>query len=464
MQLTFEQKKKLVNGWRTLPEVFLKSFFGIKVWSKQQEVLNALRDNKRVAVKSGNTVGKSCIAAGALLWYLSLNTDSIVITTAPTWMQVEDVLWREIAGMWSRRNNTIPLTGTITKTKLEIGDNWYAEGISTNEPERFLGRHSKRGKLMVIIDEAYGVPPEIWESISRLHPDKILAIGNPDSTEGQFYQCFLSPIWEKITISCQECVVWQNENGRIPGLVNQEWIDERREEWGVKSPLYQSSVLGEFPSEGTDALISIKWVDEARKRKNTEEEDALRIVAADVATKHGGAQTVIVYRVGHTIKEIQAKYQIPTTATAGIVKRYYQDKQADSVVVDSDGVGEGVSDILAEQRIGVYEFHGGYASKPIDKLRFRNLRTQFYWIVAKKFEKGLYDLSELPQKEFEQLKSQLCSVKVRPPDSQGRMQIETKEDMLARQVKSPDMADAMVYSEFAFFSGAMSEIKSYSYR
>lgn len=170
------------------------------------------------------------------------------------------------------------------------------------------------------------------------------------------------------------------------------------------------------------------------------------------------------YRYGHTVASIDAFQNIPTTMAAVNIQHKYERKQAESIVIDSDGVGEGVGDILTQKKIGHYEFHGGYASKAMDSHRFKNLRSQFYWVIAKKFEKNLYDLTKLPQHIFDKLKNQLTSIKVRPPDGQGRIQIETKEDMKKRSLPSPDLADSLMMSEYAFFMGRQGDLKPYRYR
>ena len=74
--------------------------------------------------------------------------------------------------------------------------------------------------------------------------------------------------------------------------------------------------------------------------------------------------------------------------TAQNIQHKYEIKQADTIVIDSDGVGEGVADIVESKKLGVQEFHGGYNSKATESNKFKNLRTQFYWLVAKKFEKS----------------------------------------------------------------------------
>lgn len=430
------------------------------MWSKQIEIFNAVRDYSKVAVRSGNTIGKSRITAEIALWFLLTNYPSKVITTAPTFNQVENILWKEIATLYNKAR--YPIGGKILDTRLDMNDEWFALGISTDEVNRFQGFHSPH--LMVLVDEALGVSPIIWEAIEGLHPEKVLAIGNPLEASGNFWNCFNSPLWKKISASCEECVEWQKVNEVIPGLVTRQWIEERRDEWGAKSSLFQARVLGEFPTEGTDLLIQPKWVEDARSRDLEQEEDEVKIVASDVATKHGGNYTVIVERTGHDFENLKTYQGLTAPMTAQKIKHTYEMNHADTLVIDSDGFGEGIADILVDQRIGVQEFHGGYASKAIDSTRFRNLRTQFYWITAKKFEKGLYSLKKLGQKEYELLKMQLCCIKAKPPDATGRLQIETKEDLMARGIASPDLADAVVYSEYGFWMGRMGEIKPVCYR
>lgn len=423
--------------------------------------MTAIRDYPRVAVKSGNTVGKSRVASEIIMWFLISHYPSKVIITAPTFNQIENILWKEIAKLYN--HSAIPIGGELLKTELKLNEEWFAIGISTDEVNRFQGFHSPH--LLVIVDEALGVPPMIWEAIDGLHPSKILAIGNPLIPEGNFFNCFSSPLWHKIQISCQECVDWQNRNGVIPGLVTQQWINERKEEWGGGSPLYQARVLGEFPTEGTNVLISMKWVDRARDIEIDEPEDALKIIPNDVASKHGQSENVIGYRIGHTLMEVDIYHQIPIPMTAQKVKQKFEMKKANTIVIDSDGMGEGVGDILEQYKgLNPLEFHGGYSSKAQDSMRFHNLRTQFYFIVAKKFEKGLYSLKYLPQHIFEKLKSQLCSIRVKKPDGQGRFQIETKEDMMARGLLSPDLADMFMMGEYGYYMGKMGDLQGTSYR
>ena len=463
--LTIEQQQDIVKKWRESPIVRHYSFSDKRLWAKQEEVLWAIRKHKRVAVKSCNSAGKTFVAADVALDWLLTRPRSIVVTTAPTFHQVETVLWREIRHACF--SSKIPIGATPNLTELKFNDKWYAVGISTDNPVNFQGKHSETGNLLVILDEASGITREMWDIIEALLPAGILAIGNPLDSSCPFAECFTSDLWHKITISAQDAVDWQDKNGKIPGLVTREWMNEMASLHGKNSPWYRSHVDGEFPEEDEYALIKKEWVQRARKGldddgmllEDEDEDSVTRIVPCDVATKHGDNLMVIGYRYGHTIERIKGYARINGTQTRDEIALMYSTKHANIAVTDSDGVGENMAELLQEVHVPCLEFHGGYGAKAIDGTKFRNLRSQFYWIVAKKFEKGLYNLKHLDDKSYELLLGQLCSIRVKAPDALGRFQIETKEDMMARQIKSPDYADTLMMSEFGYYMHKYSEFK-----
>lgn len=216
-----------------------------------------------------------------------------------------------------------------------------------------------------------------------------------------------------------------------------------------------------------DAVFSPIWFERCRKvEDDSDEEYDTKTVASDVATKRGDNFTVVGYRVGNTPRDVKQWKNLATTQTALEIKKMWETYKPDSVVVDSDGFGEGVADVLASTKIGVTEFHGGYSVDAIDKRRFKNLRTQFYVITARKLEKGMICLKHLPQDIYEKMKAQACSIKYRKPDPLMRYQIESKEDMRARGIMSPDLIDWLVYSEYGIFMGKKGDMVSqgYAYR
>lgn len=467
--LTLEQAQDIVSKWRASPIVRHYSFSDKRLWAKQEEVLWAVRKHKRVAVKSCNSAGKTFVAADVALDWLLTRPKSIVVTTAPTFHQVETILWREIRHACF--SSKIPIGATPNLTELKFNDKWYAIGISTDNPVNFQGKHSETGNLLVILDEASGITKEIWDIIEALLPAGILAIGNPLEANCPFAECFQSNLWHKITISAQDAVDWQDKNGKIPGLVTREWMNEMHQLHGKNSPWYRSHVDGEFPEEDEHALIHKEWVDRARKGLDCDglglddEDEALkvRIVGCDVATKHGENLTVIGYRYGHTIKDMAAYPRSTMTNTRDRLTDKYTKVEANVLVSDADGVGESLAELMAEVHVPCLEFHGGYGQKSLEQGKYRNLRSQFYWLVSKKFEKGLYNLKHLDDKSFEILRGQLCSIRVKAPDALGRFQIETKEELMARGIKSPDYADCFVMMEYAAFMHRQSEVRPMRY-
>lgn len=463
--LSLEQCKDIVAKWQSSPIIRHYSFSDKRLWGKQEEILWAMRKYPRIAVKSCNSGGKTFTAADAALDWLITRPNSIVVTTAPTFHQVETILWREIRhACFSAK---IPIGATPLNTELKFSDKWYAVGISTDNPVNFQGKHSDTGNLLVIGDEASGLMQEIGDIIEALLPKCVLLIGNPLEATGYFADCFQSHRWHKITISGPECVEWQNKNGKIPGLITAEWIKDMADLHGVRSAWYRTHVLGEFPEQDEFALIERQWVDRARKGLDSDgldiddenEDAAYKIISCDVASKHGENESVVGYRFGHTFKDIKAFRKQTQTYLRDQVTSSYNAVEANIVVFDSDGLGEPMAELMSEVHIPSLEFHGGYGQKAIEGQRYRNLRSQFYWMVAKKFEKGLYNLKHLPDKEFDILRGQLCSIRVKAPDALGRFQIETKEDMMARQIKSPDYADCFMMSEYAHFMRRMAELR-----
>jgi len=125
---------------------------GEQPWDKQKEIMLSVRDNPRTAVPSGFGVGKTWAAVRVALWFLYSLPHSLVITTAPTWRQVETILWAETRRQ--HQKSLRPLGGIVLQTQIKIADDWFALGLSTDEPERFQGFHS--AYLLLIFDEATG--------------------------------------------------------------------------------------------------------------------------------------------------------------------------------------------------------------------------------------------------------------------------------------------------------------------
>lgn len=440
--ITVEDLKLIFKRWREKPECFSLEVLGCTPWSKQLEIMNSVRDNRRTAVRSGHGVGKTHGSAEITLWFLECWPNSIVITTAPTFLQVEKILWGEIRELFTR--SKIPCGGQMLQTQIKISDKHYAIGISTDEGERMQGFHSDN--VLIIVDEAPGIDEEMYESIETLMTSsncKLLLIGNPTSSSGSFYNAFKDPLFNKIHISCLESPNVVADREVIKGLVSREWVDEKKVQWGEESSLYLSRVLGEFPEEGDDVLIPLIWVERAEQLAIEPEHYEHRVLSIDVA-RLGSNDTVFLPRIGNKVELIDGI--IPshqgkdTTQTIGKAVEIIYKFQPDVIIVDDVGIGGAIVDFLNFRFDNVYGFNAGGST--IDD-RFVNLKAEYYWKLKEKFRNGVISIPKNTR-----LSAELPSIKT-DYTPMGKILIRDKKvTSQGKGFNSPDFSDALMMSEF----------------
>ena len=436
------------SAWAADPVKFASVKLGAKPWSKQAEILEAVRDHSRVAVRSCNGSGKTYIAAHVVLWWLMCHTDAMVITTAPTEHQVRDILWREIRR--AHRGNSALIKGKLLRTSLELGDKHYALGLSTDTPERFQGFHE--GHILFVVDEASGVREGIFEAIEGSLTSagaKVLLLGNPTSLRGTFYEAFhrRRGLWKTIHISAFDTPNMQPGGAEIPSLVTPKWVADAEKNWGTDSYLYQVWVLGDFPTESEDTLIPLKLVELAVKRGVLEVEAGEASVASDAdeelievgvdVARFGSDKTAICVRRGNQVVMLESFARQDTMATAGQVVNISRKYSPVAIRIDEIGIGAGVIDRLKELKIphiqGV-----NVARRAGNPEHFSNLRAEFFDGLRERFQDERISIPGDAE-----LISQLASIRY-SFSSSGQMRIEDKDDLRVRGERSPDLADALM--------------------
>ena len=427
---------------------FATEVLGVELWSKQKEILQMLANHPRVAIRSGFDVGKTFTAAVGALSFLYLNPPSKVITTAPTARQVFSILWSEINTRFY--NAKFPLGGECLTTQLKIDSDWFAIGFTAEKynQEAFQGYHAEN--LLLIFDEAPGVHSTIWAAAEGLMASKnakFLAIGNPISSTDDFGRCFKSPFWQKIHISCFDSpnIIGEKE---IAGLVTQKWIDERKEDWGEDSPLWQSRVLGNFPEDVEGTLISLSKMQEAVAKEV--EPTGKSYKGVDIA-RYGEDSTVIIdISDNNVIKAVEELKKQDTMAVAGKIVATNRELKADAIGIDIIGIGGGVYDRLREQGLPVIAVNVAEASR--DKTKFASLRDELWWDMRELFVKG-----EISIQDKGRLVADLSDIRY-SFTSKGQIKVESKEDMRRRGKRSPDFADALA---IALYTKRQTAIKDF---
>ncbi len=438
--------------YRSDPARFAREVLGTEWWSSQRKIANAVARNRRTVVKSANGVGKTFLAADLALWYLYTHRPSVVITTAPTWRQVRNLLWEEIrrrvAGSRKR------LGGKLLTTRLTLAEGWFAIGMATDDAVRFQGFHCEN--LLIILDEASGIDDRIWDAVEGVavgKDNRVLAIGNPLEANGRFYKLFRARSgWSKHTISAFDHPNVVSGQSKIPGAVTRESVAERIAEWcepaesaatpeafefdgvwHVPNEIFKARVLGQFPSASDTSLIPLKWVEDAVARTL----DAVGPIhaAVDVA-RFGRDSTVIGVRQGPVLLEMIELNGFDTMEVTGRLVQACYRWSPDRVAVDSIGIGSGVVDRLIE--LGIRGVEPVNVALPAhDPERFANRRAEVYWGLRERLRTG--DISLQPSETLAEQLSSLCY----GVDSRGRIRIESKDSMRRRGIASPDHADML---------------------
>lgn len=440
--------------WKMEPAQWVSDRAGAFVWSTQREIMESVRDNRYTAVPSCHGPGKSWTAAQIVAWWLDVHPPgrAFAVTTAPTFPQVEAILWREIRATHKRAE--LPGRTTLDcKWYMGEGDDAlvaYGRKPADYDQSAFQGIHARY--VLIVVDEAGGVPRSLFDAVDSLATNefaRVLAIGNPDDPTSHFATiCKPGSGWNVIRISAFETPNFTGEE--IPedlkhDLVGPTWVEERRKRWGEGSPLWQSKVLGQFPDITDDTLILPKWVEAAHQRwregtnKMKHRQTGPWSFGVDVA-RFGADETVIYLREGGQAWLVHSGHKDDTMKTSGHVARLVREHYARPVAfIDDVGVGGGVVDRLREQNFPVIGYNGG--SAPVDKERFKDSRSEQYWNLRERLEKGEIDIDPAD----DDLASQLLSLKYEV-DSRGRIKVESKDDMRKRGLPSPDRADALMYA------------------
>lgn len=402
----------------------------------------------RIAVASGRGIGKSALVAWLIIWFLATRIGSTVVVSANSETQLRSITWGELTKWVTMAINSHWWEMSATKMApakwlcdlverdLKKGTRyWGAEGKlwSEENPDSFAGAHNHDG-MMVVFDEASGIPDSIWSVANGYFTEPIqdrywFAFSNPRRNSGYFFECFHSKqdFWQTEQIDSREVEgVDQNEYKNIIA------------EYGEDSYQARVEVYGQFPQSDEDQFIATNLIEDAVKRPRYKDPTAPIVIGVDPA-RGGNDSTVIAVRQGRDLIALKRYKDQDTMAVVGLVIDAIQEYQPVLTVIDEGGLGYGILDRLTEQRYKVKGVNFGWkSSKPA---MYKNKRAEM-WGDMRDWMKT----ASIPNDK--RLKTALGSPKMLR-DSSGAMQLEGKKEMKARGLASPDEADAIAVT-FAY--------------
>lgn len=418
----------------------VREVFGKEPMPYQIEVMEqAASGTRQISIRSGHGVGKTATLAWLIVWFMLTRYPQKTVCTAPTTGQLYDALMAETRGWIQELPEQLQLLFDVGAESIELKSAPDKSFVSfrtsrPETPEALQGVHSDN--VLLIVDEASGIHEKVFEaargSMSGHSAITILA-GNPVRGSGLFFDTHRKPEvmkrWYRIHVSCLDTP-----------LVSKNYAQEMAEQYGEESNVYRVRVLGDFPAADDDTVIPLELA-EAALNRDVKPIDAKSIWGLDVA-RFGNDRTSLAKRKGNVLQEkVKSWRNLDTMEVTGRLKMEYdttpEAERPIVICVDVIGLGAGVVDRGRELGLPIRGIN--VSESPALTDQYKNLRAELWhgkarpWFLNRDCNlAGDQDLS-----------GELTKVRYKIT-SNGKIQIESKEEMKKRGQPSPDPGDAFV--------------------
>jgi hypothetical protein len=428
---------QFITLYRADPVLFVKEVLGVEPDEWQQDFLNAVASGERkISIRSGHGVGKSTTASWAMLWFLLTRYPVKVVVTAPTSAQLYDALFAELKRWVKELPQPIQELLDVKQERIELKASATEAFISARtsraeQPEALQGVHSDN--VMLVADEASGVPEAVFEAAAGSmsgHNALTILLGNPVRSSGFFFETHnrLKDEWWTRRVSCLDST-----------RVSKEYVQDMKSRYGEESNAYRIRVLGEFPRSDDDTIIPMELLESAKHRDTRAYEDAPIVWGLDVA-RFGSDSSVLCKRQSNVVQTLERWRNLDLMQLTGAVVAQYEacdhKNRPAEILVDSIGLGAGVVDRLRELKLPARGIN--VSESPAMGGTYLNLRAEL-WHKAKAW----LEKRDCKIPNNEDLIGELATVRY-TFTSNGKIKIESKDDIRRRGLKSPDMADAFV--------------------
>lgn len=441
----------------------------------QRRALRRLAENKRLAFRSLHGVGKTAVAAVAVLWFAVTREyacdDWKVVTTASVWRQLEKFLWPEIH-KWVRRIRWDIIGMEPWRKGRELLDmeiklvHGQAFAAASDDAAKIEGAHADQ--LLYVFDESKAIPPATFDAAEGAFAGAgsdtasdayALAGSTPGEPSGRFYDICRHAAgtedWDTQHVTLAEAVA--------EGRVSAEWAEARARQWGVDSAVYRNRVLGEFATDDANTVIPLAWVEAANERWATmDRPDRWAEIGFDVATT-GADRSELVRMAGDYVDgPIGLPPGDSRSVAAAALPHVGLTHDGPMVVIDTSGVGAGVYHVLHAERELRHRLAAFTASDRTDwrdvsgELTFANLRAAGWWHLRELLDPSLGATLALPPDD--RMTGDLTAPHWRVQRN-GAIVIESKDEIRSRIGRSTDVGDALVMGAWGRILRAQNAIR-----
>jgi hypothetical protein len=498
-----------LTRWQKDPIGFINVVLKERITPDVEEVCLSFRDYEKVVARSANATGKTHAAARLAFWFFLCFEESKVYTAAaPPEDNLKRVLWGEIGGLVERNRELLRgFTVSIAGMHIQRNPQSFLTGVtipvSSNQKEieaKFAGKHAP--DLAFILDEGDAIPQGVYNGIESCTSGKHNRVfvmynprmkgGEPDriESEGRGKVCHLSafthpnvvtgedlfPGAVDRTITVRRINMWSRElaPGEVPDAecfeVPSFLVGVSVESHGgkaypplkkgyrrVTNPAFNYMVLGTFPAEGEDQLISLVWIQEAEQRwenyvskhgPNPRRWGIRPVASLDVGEK-GTDDSVLTFTYGGWTEEQIFWKGADPLVTGDRAAQECINRNALWCKVDSNGVGAAVAPQMRRKgfkkayRIMVTNSAPEDEQPPIDEPQCDLVRDLMCWKLREKFRTDTSTM--IPPSKM--LREELVVPTYSTANPKGRIKIMTTEKMKEKLGRSPDRFMSLALKE-----------------
>ena len=437
----------VIREWRERPVKFVRDMFKVDPDEWQKDALESLggplTTRRRLAMRACTGPGKSAVLAWIGWHRLSCFASQGehpkgAALSGEGRDNLSDNLWAELS-KWRERSEFLKAAFTWNKERIYANDHpstWFLSARSyakdANEDAigtSLSGLHSKFP--FVLLDETGNMPVIVGKKASQIFTGNptdalIASAGNPTSTAGLLYFICTTErgITHVITITADP-----DDPKRTP-RVDIEHAREQIRLHGRDNPWVMATILGEFPPQGFNQLLSLEDV-EAAMKLNYKEPDFIKIqkrLGVDVA-REGDDRTVLFPRQGLVAFPPQVMRNADGPQIAARVALIRKEQDIEVEYFDTTG-GHGWSAFDHLKATGHTPIPVNFSGEA-DEKTFYNKRAEMWWRMADWVKRG----GSIPP-GLTEIVPELTSATY--THKNGRFILEPKENIKTKIGRSPD--------------------------
>lgn len=495
LESIFEGMESNYEEYADKPVEFGEEVFGHNYTDQVKELMESVQKYPITVGMSANAVGKTYCAADVGSWWYCAHGDSQVYTAAaPPEENLKKLLWGEIGTRIESHPEVFK--GSIhTVLNIQRGAKIFLTGVTipTSGSEsireaKFSGKHSPF--LLFILDEADAIPDEVFRGIESCMSGgmaRLLCMFNPRHESGSVYRMIRDNRANVVHLDAFSHPNVITGEEVIPGAVTREKTVNRINAWcrplasgeepdtecfelpdflnwataindaGIETeplkpgrykiiePAFSYMVLGQYPAQAINQLISKEWVQAARRRWDAwvsekgenPPEYVPAILGLDVG-ELGTDANVLCSRWGGFVEKLIPWNGVDPVVTARRAVEEYRQRNTLRACVDATGVGSGVAPLMQEEGCAAFSVKVGEKPTKENELgTFYQLRDQLWWEVREWLR--IDPSAMLPPDEYlvEELLTASYEVK------NGKIKVMAQDVFRELIKRSPDRADSL---------------------